>query len=321
MSYRVWLNQPLHQDVLTWLSERAELVGPLQEGAADPLQELAGVDAVIVGSGPQVDGAFMDTAGPQLRVVARPGIGLDNVDIEAATARGVAVVHVPDGPTESTAEHAIALLMALAKRLREADVNLRAHGWESRTPFIGTEVAGKTLGLVGLGRIGSRVAQIARALNMRVVVYDPYVGEGRAVTLGVELVDSLDEVLTAADFVSLHTPLTPETRGLIDAQALARMKPSAYLINCSRGPVVDEVALIEALCNGTIAGAGLDVFVQEPTPPDNPLFELPNVIVTAHIAAYTRESLRRLSVGAAEQVMQVLEGERPPHLVNPEVWR
>ncbi|MFQ5857366.1 MAG: hydroxyacid dehydrogenase [Anaerolineae bacterium] len=316
----VWLDRPIHHEALDRLRDAVEVVGPFRKASADPRAELAGADGLIVSSIPRIDGAFMDAAGPQLRVVARPGVGIDNIDVGAATARGVAVVHTPDGPTESTAEHAIALLLALAKRVREADANLRTRGWDSRQPLIGTEVAGKVLGLVGLGRIGGRVAQIARALNMRVLVYDPYIGEGRAVMLSVKLVEPLDNLLATADFVSLHTPLTRETQGLIGAEALARMKSTAYLINCARGPIVDEVALFEALRSGTIAGAGLDVFDQEPTGPTNPLFELPNVIVTPHIASYTHEGLRRMGIGAVEQVLQVLQGKRPRNLVNPEVW-
>lgn len=317
---RIWLDSPIHEDALTRLHDTVETVGPFRDPTADPRAELAGAHGLVVSSIPKIDGDFMDAAGPQLRVVARPGIGIDNIDVGAATARGIAVVHTPDGPTESTAEHAIALLLALAKRVREADAGLRTRGWNSRQPLVGTEVAGKILGLVGLGRIGGRVAQIARALNMHVLVHDPYVSDGRVAALGVELVGTLDDVLTTADFISLHVPLTPETHGLIDAQALAQMKRSAYLINCARGPVVDESALIDALQNGTIAGAGLDVFAQEPTDTENPLFDLPNVVVTPHIAAYTDDGVRRMSVGAVEQVLQVLQGRRPLNLVNPDVW-
>lgn len=316
---RVWLDRPIHEDALARLHQFVEVVGPFRDPSVDPRSELAGAHGLVVSSIPQIDGDFMDAAGPQLCVVARPGIGIDNIDVAAATARGVAVVHTPDAPTESTAEHAIALLLALAKRVREADAGLRGRGWHSRQPLIGVEVAGKILGLVGLGRIGGRVAQVARALNMRVLVYDPYVSGGRAATLGVELVESLADLLAKADFVSLHAPLTPETHALIDAEALAQMKPSAYLINCARGPVVDEAALVQALSSGAIAGAGLDVFAQEPTDA-NPLFDLPNVVVTPHIAAYTEDGVRRMGMGAVAQVLQVLEGRRPLNLVNPEIW-
>lgn len=314
---RVWLDSPIHEDALARLREAVEVVGPFRDATADPRADLAGAHGLIVSSMPEINGEFMDAAGPQLRVVARPGIGIDNIDVGAATARRVAVVHTPDAPTEPTAEHAVALLLALAKRVREVDAGLRTRGWDSRGPLVGTEVAGKTLGLVGLGRIGGRVAQIAQALGMHVLVYDPYISEGRAVTLGVRLVESFEDLLAAADFVSLHTPLTPKTRGLIDAKALAQMRPTAYLINCARGPVVDEAALFQALHDGVIAGAGLDVFTQEPADAHNPLFGLPNVIVTPHVASYTHAGLRRMGMGAVEQVLQVLQGERPRHLVNP----
>ncbi len=295
-------------------------MGPLQDDVN--LEDvLPGFHGVITSSLHQFTAEVMDLA-PDLLVIGRPGIGLDNIDLAAATERGIAVVHTPDGPTEPVAEMVLGFLIMLAHKLPQADRHLRRHGFPGRYTLLGQDLVGKTLGLVGLGRIGGRVAGMCRAaLGMRVLAYDPYVDPERARALGAELMDDLHTLLAQADFVSVHVPLTPETRGLVGSAELAAMKPTAYLINTSRGPVVDEKALVQALREGRIAGAALDVFDPEPPSPDNPLFELENVIVTPHIGSYTEEGVWRMSMGAVEQVLQVLRGERPAHLANPEVWQ
>jgi D-3-phosphoglycerate dehydrogenase len=289
-------------------------------GLAELLADLPGAAAVILGADLPADGAFMDTAGESLKVIARHGIGVDNVDLAAATGRGILVVNTPDAPTESTAEHAVALLLALAKRVVAGDMKVRG----SDIPQVrlqGTEVRGRVLGVVGLGRIGRRVAEICSSgLQMRIIAYDPYIDPAQAATLRVEIVAKLETLLAQADFVSLHPALTPETRHLIGRPELQRLKPTAYLINVSRGPVVDEAALTEALAEGRLAGAAMDVFDPEPPSPDNPLFRLPNVVATPHTASFTDLGRQAMSQGAVEQVLQVLRGERPPCLVNPEAW-
>ncbi|MDA2937939.1 hydroxyacid dehydrogenase [Acidobacteria bacterium AH-259-A15] len=314
MKPRVWVDRPLTSEVLDHLETMIEVI--VSNDAAD----LPGVDAVIIGSGVSADAAFMDQAGPTLKAIVRTGIGVDNIDIPTATERGILVVHTPDAPTESTAEHAVAMLLALAKRIGGGDMSLR--GKEiARSRLLGTEVRNRVLGVVGLGRIGRRVAEIcAQGLKMRVVAYDPYLESDSAAALGVEMVDNLDALLERADFVTLHSPLTAETRHLIGEQELRRMKQGAYLINVSRGPVVDEAALARVMESGHLAGAALDVFEPEPPAPNNPLFRLSNVVVTPHIAAYTDRSEQGKWEGATQQMLQVLRGERPPFLVNSEAW-
>jgi len=319
MNPKILLQTPLHPDSLALL-QKAEVVGPILE-PRDALVALRDCHALIVAAHWHITGDVMDSA-PLLRVVGRPGIGLDNIDLAAATARGVVVVHTPDAPTESTAQHAAALILALSKRLKEADNALRKHGLEIRGDYLGVELRSKTLAVIGLGRIGSRVAEIFRAaFQMRVLGYDPYVDAARAAQLGVELRRNLHDVLREADVVTLHPALTSETRHLIGAAELAVIKPTAILVNVSRGPVVDEAALLAALREKRIAGAGLDVFDPEPPARDNPLFDLDNVIVTPHIGSWTHDGTRAMSVGVAENVMSVLRGERPATgLANPEVW-
>jgi D-3-phosphoglycerate dehydrogenase / 2-oxoglutarate reductase len=285
-----------------------------------PDYDLRGVHALIVAGYTHV-GADVLARAPDVRVVARPGIGIDTIDVDACTAANVMVVHTPEAPSESTAEHAVALIFAVSRKLKLADLTMRTKGFSERHGLQGIELRGKTLGLVGLGRIGGRVAQMmGHGVGMRVVVFDPYTTPERAASLGVELVPTLAEVLRQADVISLHCPLTPETRGLISAEAMAAMKPGVVLVNCSRGPVINEAVLVEALRSGHIAGAGIDVFDPEPPLPDNPLFDLPNIIVTPHIASFTPDGTNAMFTGIIEEVTAVLRGQRPRWLVNPSVW-
>ena len=297
-----------------------EVRGPEPRIAA-PDVDLRGVYAIIISSLPLIDAAFLDRA-PDLRVVGRPGIGIDNIVVPDCTAAGVLVVHTPDAPTESTAEHTVALIFGVARRLVQADTKLRTQGWAGgRAPLMGMELRGKTLGVVGLGRIGGRVAQMMGAgVGMRVVGYDPYIAPERAAALGVSVVPSVEDVLRQADVLTLHSPATPETRHLMNASAFGMMKPGALLVNCSRGPVIDEAALLDALNTGQIGGVGLDVFDPEPPLPDNPLLTHPKVLVTPHIASFTVDGVRAMHIGVAEEVAAALRGEHPRWLVNREAW-
>jgi len=317
----VLLEAGLHPDGLAILKEAGfEAVGPLSTDGPERRAVFARAHAIIISSLWQIDGAVLAQSST-LRVVGRPGIGIDNIDLDAATHQRVCVVHTPDAPTQSTAEHAMALMVALAKGIVRSHNGFRTRGWDAGRDFLGVELKGKTLGLVGLGRIGGTFARIARdGFGMRVLVFDPYIHATRALELGCEQHERLPEMLAECDFVSLHCALTPQTRGLIGKAELTAMKPSAFLINCSRGPVVDEPALIEALRANMIAGAGLDVFSPEPPAPDNPLLKLENVIVTPHIASHTADGVRAMSVGVAEEVRAVLNNQRPRWLANPEVW-
>jgi D-3-phosphoglycerate dehydrogenase len=245
----------------------------------------------------------MIAAAPMLEVIGRAGVGLDNIDVEAAEARGIVVVNAPDASTISAAEHTMALLLAQARRIPEADASLRAGRWE-RKELSGVELYGKTLGIVGLGRIGAQVAKRAAAFGMRIIAFDPIVGADQAEALGAQLA-SLDDVLAEADFLTIHAPRNAETEGLIDAEALARMKPTARLVNVARGGIVDEVALAAAIANGTIAGAALDVFAVEPTT-ESPLFEFPQVVVTPHLGASTHEAQHRAGASVVDAVVAAL---------------
>lgn len=318
--YRIWFERPLPSTYTPLLEGVAVIAGTASETPAAPFSLIGQAEAIIAGGQLAYDAAVMAQA-PHLRVIARTGIGLDNVDLEEATRRGIAVCNAPDAPTLSTAEHTIGLMFAVAKQLKWCDQALLA---EARPNFFtlynGLELYQARLGLLGLGRIGGRVAQLGRGLGMTVVGYDPFVTKERAQTLGVELLPTIEAVLETADVVSLHLPLTSETRGLINADRLARMKPEAILINAARGGLVDEAALVAALDSGHLRGAGVDVFVNEPPPPDHPLLGRENVVVTPHIASATGAGKDRLWRAAIEQAIQVLRGERPPHLVNPAVW-
>jgi phosphoglycerate dehydrogenase-like enzyme len=311
---KVWTEVELHSSVVARLIEVAEVISGGTQAT------LPGVDIAIIGAS-KVNGAFLDHAGPPLKLVARHGIGYNDVDVPAATARGILATNTPDGPTEPTAEHTVALLLAAAKWIVKGDMYLRNNRPYTRSTLRGVEVRDLTLGIVGFGRIGKRVAEICGlGLRMRVVVFDPFLPVGSAAPAYVELVGDLDTLLTQADFLTLHTPLTPKTHHLISRRELHLLKPGSYVINASRGPVLDEAALIAALQEGHLAGAGLDVFDPEPPHPDNPLLKMENVIVTPHSAGNTLQGSIRTGQMLVEQVLHVLRGERPPDLLNPEAW-
>ncbi|MBW3578643.1 MAG: phosphoglycerate dehydrogenase [Actinobacteria bacterium] len=279
----------------------------------DLVSVIPGYDAVVVRSATTID-ADVIASGTNLKVIARAGIGLDNVDVAAATRAGIVVCNAPQSNIVSAAEHTVGMLLALARNIPQADAALRAGRWE-RARWSGTELHGKTLGVVGLGRIGVLVAQRCNAFGMRLTAYDPYISVDRAARMGVELIDDLDELLRRVDFVSIHLPKTSETVHLIGAQRLRLMKPTARLINVARGGIVDEDALYEALRDGVIAGAALDVFAEEPTT-SSPLFGIDNVVVTPHLGASTREAQDKAGVQVAEAVNLALSGEFVPTAVN-----
>ena len=276
-----------------------------RSGLAPPeLREaLKDCEGLIVRSETKVTAELLDAANT-LRVIGRAGVGVDNIDVSAATIRGVVVMNAPDGNTITTAEHTIALLISLARSIPQASSSLKAGRWD-RKKFIGVELQGKTLGIVGLGRIGRVVASRARAMGMLIVAYDPFIAPEQARDLEIDLA-SLDEVYARADFLTVHTPLTPETRGLIDRDAIAKMKKGARIINCARGGLVDEQALYEAITNGSIAGAALDVFTQEPPPAGHELLQLEQVIATPHLGASTKEAQEGVAFTVAEQMRDFL---------------
>jgi len=244
-------------------------------------------------------------AGARLRVVGRAGVGVDNVDVETATRRGIVVLNAPGGNTVSTAEHAFSLLLAVARKIPQADANVRSKNWDKKH-FEGVELYNKTLGIIGMGRIGSELSRRAIAFGMRVVAYDPYLSATRARSLQVELVDELDDLFASADFISLHTPLTAETRHLLDAARLRKTKHGVRIINCARGGLIDEAALAQALQDGYIAGAALDVFEMEPLPANSPLRGAPNLVLTPHLGASTAEAQESVGIEIAQSIRAVL---------------
>jgi len=265
-------------------------------------KELADAEALIVRSATRVTPTLLDKA-PRLRAIGRAGVGVDNIDLQEATRRGVLVMSTPGGNAVSVAEHTFALMLALARGVPKMDAALREGRWEKSSS--GTEVRGKTLGLIGLGRIGSEVARRAEAFDMRVIAYDPYISEAAAKELQVELV-SLDKLMAESDFISLHTALSPATQNLINPRSIAKMKKSARIINAARGELIDEAALAEALKSGRLAGAAIDVFLEEP-PKNSPLVGLPNVIATPHIAGSTQEAQEEVGTQVAVQIRDYLK--------------
>jgi D-3-phosphoglycerate dehydrogenase len=309
---RVLVTDPIAADGLEILREQFTVVVQPGMDEAALVREIGAYDALIVRSGTQVTRPVIQ-AGFHLQVIGRAGVGVDNIDVDAATERGILVVNAPDGNSIAAAEHTIAVMLALVRHIPQADCSLREHKWE-RKRFLGVEVTGKTLGVIGMGRIGREVARRGRGLGMRVLAYDPYVSHEHAERLGVELRE-LDHILARADILTVHVPLTSSTRGLIGRRELALLKPTARVINCARGGIVDEEALQEALGEGRLAGAALDVFAQEP-PLESPLLDSDKVVVTPHLGASTREAQVAVAVDVAHQVQDVLSGRPPAHPVN-----
>lgn len=312
MTSRILVADPIASEGLDLLRQAGEVDVRTGLSRDELIALIGGYDALVVRSETKVTAEVID-AGARLQVIGRAGVGVDNIDIPAATRRGIIVVNAPTGNTISAAEHAIGLMLALARHIPRADASLRRGEWK-RSAFIGVEVRGKTLGLIGLGQVGSEVARRARGLEMRVIAHDPFVPEERGRALGVELL-SLEEVLRQADFLSIHTTLTSGTRGLIGAEELAMMKPSARIINTARGGIIDEAALLEAVQAGRIAGAAIDVFAKEPAP-DTILATDERIIVTPHLGASTAEAQERVAIDVAEQIMAVLRGEPARYAVN-----
>jgi D-3-phosphoglycerate dehydrogenase / 2-oxoglutarate reductase len=306
---RVLVREPIAEAGVELLRERFDVD---VDSASDLSARIADYDALIVRSGTKVTADLIDRA-DRLKVIGRAGVGVDNVDVAAATRRGIVVANAPQSTVVSAAEHTIALLLALARNVPQADAALREGRWE-RSKFGGIELAGKTLGIIGFGRIGQQVGRRARALEMRVVAYDPYVAPDRFRALGAEQATDLRPLLAESDFLTLHLTLTEETQGILGREELRAAKPGMRVVNVARGELVDEAALADALQNGHIAGAALDVFSAEPY--SGPLLELPNVVVTPHLGASTEEAQDRAGVIVAEQVCAALEGRVVTNAVN-----
>jgi D-3-phosphoglycerate dehydrogenase len=306
---RVLVREPIAESGLELLRSRFEVV----EDAESPLEEIiAGFDAIVIRSATRIDAALIERA-DRLKAIGRAGVGVDNVDVTAATRRGIVVCNAPEATVVSAAEHALGLLLALARNIPQAHAALKAGSWE-RERFAGIELAGKTLGVLGLGRIGRQVARRALGLGLRVVAYDPYVALERFRELGVEAAATPEEVYEQADLITLHLPLTDATRGLLGREAFARMRDGVRIVNAARGGLIDEEALAEAIAAGKVAGAALDVFATEPYA--GPLLELEQVVVTPHLAGSTTEAQDRAGLIIAEQIAAALAGELVQTAVN-----
>ncbi len=320
------LNPMLHQAGHELLESRGAALEVLTHDApAERLADaLARADGLVVRLPYHVTRPMI-AAAPRVRVIGTAGAGVDHIDVAAATEAGIAVVNGAGVGPVPVAEHVVGMMLALARRIATGDRRLRRDHWACREallgPELGTELSGKTVGIVGFGFIGRKVAAVCTGgFGTRILAYDPFLDDSVFAAASVERRRDLRTLLSEADFVTVHTPLTTETRHVIGAPELRWMKPTAYLINCARGAVVDEAALHRAITEGWIAGAGIDVFDPEPPVGAHPLFSLDNVVVTPHLAGLSGETNRLLVLSAAEQVLQVLAGERPPRLVNPEVW-
>ncbi|HMP01683.1 MAG TPA: phosphoglycerate dehydrogenase [Gemmatales bacterium] len=312
---RVFISDPLEVEGLDML-RAAGLDLDVRPGlkGEELAEAIRGSEGLIVRSGTRVTAGLLEQPG-RLRAIVRAGVGVDNIDVAAATRKGIVVMNTPGGNTLSTAEQTVALLYALARHTPAADASLHAGKWE-RGKFVGVQLAGKTLGIIGLGRIGREVAKRALAMDMKVLGFDPMLAADRIAALGVEPAGDVGQVLEASDFVTLHVPLTEQTRHFLGAAELARMKRGARLINCARGGLVDETALVAALQSGHLAGAGIDVFEQEPPPPDHPLLHQPNVVCTPHLGASTTEAQRGVALEAAQLLIDFLTRGQVQSAVN-----
>ncbi|PKB73433.1 MAG: phosphoglycerate dehydrogenase [SAR202 cluster bacterium Io17-Chloro-G7] len=309
---KILIADPIAKEGIEFLKGHADVDVKTGMKPEELLEVVGEYDALVVRSETKVTAVIIEAA-KKLQVVGRAGIGVDNIDLDAATSAGIAVVNAPTGNTFAAAEHTLALMLALSRNIPSAHQSMKQGEWK-RGAFMGIEVRNKTLGVIGLGRVGSEVARRAQSFGMRLIAYDPFVAPDYARRLGAELL-SFEDVLAESDFITLHTPLTDSSRNLISTQELARMKPSARLINVARGELVDENALLEALNNDQLAGVALDVFAKEPPGP-NPLLDHPKVVITPHLGASTQEAQREVAVEAAEQVLAVLKGEPARNTVN-----
>ncbi len=288
-------------------------------GMGDPgfLKALETADIILCGNDLRIDETLLERC-PRMKAAAKLGVGLDTIDIQAATRRNVLVFNTPGTNTQAVADHTFALLLSVARKILYCDKSLRERRWE-HTKIMGFEIWGKTLGLIGLGAIGQGVAKRAKGFDMKVVAYDPYWPESFAGEQGIEKME-VEELLKVSDIVSIHSPLTPENKGMINSKTLALMKPGAFLINTARGEIVREPDLYQALKKKTLAGAGIDVFENEP-PSDSPLLTLENVVLTPHTAAFTQDALKNMSQSIAEQVIAYAGGTLPRHAVNAQAWK
>ncbi len=318
MTYHVLVPDNVHPSALDVLNnaEGLQITAPGQMSRDELLAALPEADALIIRSASKIDAEALAVA-TKLKLIARAGVGVDNVDLTVATEHGIIVMNTPDGNTVSTAEMTFGLMLALARQIPQAHATMTAGKWD-RKKFMGVELRGKTLGVVGFGRIGRAVAKRALAFEMTVIAFDPYIPADLAADLGVELVD-LDTLYKRSDFITLHAVLTDETRDMVNAETLAKMKDGVRIVDAARGALINEADLAEALKSGKVAGAALDVYPTEPPPTDDPLIGLPNVVHTPHLAASTEDAQVTVAVDAAKLIVDALLNGKYANVVNPDV--
>jgi D-3-phosphoglycerate dehydrogenase len=318
MSYHILVPDSVHKTAVHILqvADGFKITAPGQMARADTLAAIADADALIIRSATKADAELIQAA-PRLKIIARAGVGVDNVDIEAANQQGVVVMNTPEGNTNATAEYTFGLILALARHIPQAYVSLSAGKWD-RKSYMGVELRGKTLGIVGFGRIGRAVAKRALAFGMNIVTHDPYIPPDIAQDFGVRLV-SLDELFAQSDFISLHSLITDETREMINRNSIAHMKKGVRIVNAARGALINDADLAEAIKSGHVAGAAVDVYADEPPPAGHPLIGLPGVIHTPHLAASTDEAQVAVAIEAAQLVVDALLKKEYNNVVNPQV--
>jgi len=313
--YRVLVSDKISESGIKLLKMEPEIEVDVKIGLPpEELKEIIGdYDALIVRSATKVTREIL-SAGKRLKVVGRAGTGVDNIDLESATERGIVVMNTPGGNRVAAAEHAVSMMLSMARKIPQACTSMKEGKWHKKR-FMGVEIHGKTLGIIGMGRIGSLVARMALGLGMRVIACDPYLSEKAAKDMGVTLTD-LETLLRESDFITIHAPLTQETKNLISREAFKKMKDGVMIVNCARGGIVDEEALYEAISMGKVAGAALDVFSQEPPPPDYPLIKLEEVICTPHLGASTKEAQEVVAIAIVQQVIDYLKNGIVRNAVN-----
>ncbi|MBO8170650.1 MAG: phosphoglycerate dehydrogenase [Bacillaceae bacterium] len=312
--FKVLISDPLSEQGIKSLLDAEDVQVDVNTGLSEEeiIRIIPEYDAMIVRSQTKVTPAIL-AAAKNLKVIGRAGVGVDNIDINAATKAGVVVINAPDGNTITTAEHTFAMLLSMARNIPQAYKNTTQGEW-NRKKYLGVELNNKTLGIIGFGRIGSEVAKRAKAFNMKVIAYDPYLTEERAQKAGVQM-GSVDDIVTQADFITVHTPLTKDTRHILSTEEFAKMKPGVRVLNCARGGIIDEKALYQAIVDGKVAGCALDVFEEEP-PKNNPLLELPQVVVTPHLGASTVEAQENVAIDVSEEILHVLREQPFKNAVN-----
>lgn len=315
---KIVISHPLYKDGMALLEGKAELIIPNDGDSDRIIDSLRDADAYILRIG-KIDRKAIEQC-PNLKVITRPGVGYDSVDVEAATERGIPVVLCPSANARAVAEHTVSMLFACSKNTVESVNETKKGNFNIRNRYAAVDIYGKMIVLLGFGNIGRQVAKMCSGLDMQIGVYDPYVKRETVEAMGYTYFEELLDAMAAGDYVSLHLPSLPSTRGMISTAQFGAMKPTAYFLNAARGDVVDEPAMVKALEEGWIAGAGLDVLIEEPMPADHPLMKLNNVVVTPHMAAQTQETVSKLVTMAAKGTLAVLNGEKWPHVANPEVY-